>query len=490
MLSPGHSRRHRVRTQAHLIHQLGKFLLMLIGVASGRQHSSREWRRHGHGRRHSHETRKAAGHRAWVVKQQIGVWHLGTFVCVLLILIWLAWSIFAETIAQGLAKSDPNAALRWVADHSIALNQLAQQELEDPRGKLDSAREWAQRALRSNPLNARALALLGLIAERNGDQNSADALMRISGGRTLSDATTDAWLFNRELRRADYSHALPYADAILRTVSITELDARKRQLYPSLAAFVTNPLAFKALIAFLATSPPWRRWFLSEMSQRSANQARLIDLYAALTETDAPPTKAELWPYLNRLIKDGNYGQAYQTWHKTLPPGKQANETYPFNRDFDIPVDGLPFNWRLESIPGADIRIVSSDNAGRALLVQFSGGRVHFANVKQLMLLPTGAYSFTGKVKTEDLRTSRGLWWQISCANNAATTLATTELVSGTRPWTDFMVKFNVPATDCKTQLLQLELPARIDSELRIEGQVWYRDLRITPIPTVGTGNH
>jgi hypothetical protein len=38
-----------------------------------------------------------------------------------------------------------------------------------------------------------------------------------------------------------------------------------------------------------------------------------------------------------------------------------------------------------------------------------------------------------------------------------------------------------VPATDCKVQWLQLELPARIDPELRIEGQIWYQDLRIAP---------
>ena len=48
-------------------------------------------------------------------------------------------------------------------------------------------------------------------------------------------------------------------------------------------------------------------------------------------------------------------------------------------------------------------------------------------------------------------------------------------------PWTDFMVKFQVSATDCGAQWLQLELLARIDPELRIEGQVWYQDLRITP---------
>jgi hypothetical protein len=106
---------------------------------------------------------------------------------------------------------------------------------------------------------------------------------------------------------------------------------------------------------------------------------------------------------------------------------------------------------------------------------------VRFANVKQLMLLPACDYNFSGRVKTAELRTVRGLWWRLFCANASASTLANTELVSGTMPWTDFMVKFQVPATDCGALWLQLELPARIDPELRIEGQVWYRDLRITP---------
>ena len=120
----------------------------------------------------------------------------------------------------------------------------------------------------------------------------------------------------------------------------------------------------------------------------------------------------------------------------------------------------------------------------RALLVEFSGARVRFANVKQLMLLPAGDYSFSGRVKTAELRTVRGLWWHIFCANASANTIANTELVSGTMPWTDFAVKFQVPASDCGAQWLQLELPARIDPELRIEGQVWYQDLRIAPTPT------
>jgi hypothetical protein len=184
-----------------------------------------------------------------------------------------------------------------------------------------------------------------------------------------------------------------------------------------------------------------------------------------------------------RLIQDGDFELAYQIWHATLLPRQRADEAHPFNRDFEFPVDGLPFNWSLEAVPGADIRVGSSDDKKSALRVEFSGARVRFANVKQLMLLPAGDYSFSGKVKTAELRTVRGLWWRIYCATASANTIANTELVSGTMPWTDFAVKFRVPATGCEAQWMQLELPARIEPELRIEGQVWYQDLRITPIP-------
>jgi hypothetical protein len=241
------------------------------------------------------------------------------------------------------------------------------------------------------------------------------------------------------------------------------------------------------LTAFLATAPPWRPWFLSELSGRLANKTRLTQVYAALNEAPNPPTKEELRPYLNRLVNDEDFTLAYQAWHATLPPEQRADESYPFNRDFKFPIDNLPFNWNVGEIGGANIQVVSLANSGnrRALLVEFVGRRIGGPKiVKQLMMLPAGDYSLSGKVKAAELRTVRGLWWRIFCANASANTLANTELVSGTMPWTDFAVKFKVPATDCGALWLQLELPARIEPELRIEGQVWYQDLRVTPAPT------
>ena len=134
----------------------------------------------------------------------------------LLVFLWVGWRIIAQTAALSFVQSHPDAALSLVADQPVALIRRAQQELAEPDGNLDSAREWARHALRASPLNAHAVSLLGLIAEREGDQKSAEALMRIAAARTWRDQTVDEWLLNNEAHRSDYAHALPYADALLR----------------------------------------------------------------------------------------------------------------------------------------------------------------------------------------------------------------------------------------------------------------------------------
>ena len=58
--------------------------------------------------------------------------------------------------------------------------------------------------------------------------------------------------------------------------------------------------------------------------------------------------------------------------------------------------------------------------------------------------------------------------------------LAETNPVTGTVPWTDLKVKFNVPASDCQAQWLKLIIPARTASESEIEGEAWFKSFRVT----------
>jgi tetratricopeptide (TPR) repeat protein len=477
----GHGRGYRGRARSRI---LSRLFNALLGNQFG-QH-----RRHR--RRHHAEERTALplqntltpnmDDRTSLVPKPMNPWRALVFSVLALGLIWLAWDIIAQTVSFSYATTNPQAALKWNPHQSAALNMLARQELVDPDANLDLARGWAQRALRYNPLDTQSLVALALIAEKKGDKQNAADLMQIAGARTWRDEANQLWLFKYDARRGDFMQALTHLDAILRV----DMNAKTR-FFLVLASFTVEPQTLKALTSFLATAPPWREWFLSQLSLHLINVSRLTDLYTALAKTDHPPTTDELRPYISRLIDVGQYKQAYATWINTLPAALRPNKTYPYNRDFTIPVDDeMPFNWVLREIPGEDVQIVPSPDGGRkrVLRAQFSGARVIFAGATQLLMLPPGDYRFSGRVKADDLRTTRGLWWRIYCAGKSGATLAQTKLVSGTIPWTEFTAKFQVPAADCQAQWLQMELPARIPSEGQISGQVWYQYLAITPTPS------
>ena len=391
-------------------------------------------------------------------------------------LLWVGWQIVADTAGFNAASSDPETALAWTPNEAGALDELAYREFTKSDGDLNIARSLAERALRANPLDARALTLLGLIAERLGDEASADKLMRLAGARTWRDMGTQAWLLKHEIQAGDFEQAILHVDALLRTNP-----PFLEQTIPVLAAFTLDPRTFNVLASLLATNPPWRAEVLARLSAQLYDRGRLVQLYAALKDSPYPPQTMELKPYLDRLIKDGQYAEAYQSWRGTLSPQQRTSDFFLYNGDFAAPIDGLPFNWLLYPGQGVNIQIVASPgkDKGRAVQLQFSGARVAPFTVGQLMLLPPGDYRFTGEVRAEDLHTQRGLQWQVSCANPPSSVLARSDLVASATPWKRFSLGFTVPPGDCRSQWLKLEIAARIASERQIEGQVWYDNLQI-----------
>jgi hypothetical protein len=319
-----------------------------------------------------------------------------------------------------------------------------------------------------------------MASERMGDQPRADRLMEIAGARSWRDTLGQAWLFGHELQQHDFAAAVTHADAMLRIDP--ELET---QVFPALAAFSASPEGENALVQLLSTAPPWRGRFLQQLSSHITDDAALSRLFDRLQAGPRPPATADVVAFLGRLVVDGRYQQAAAYWRATLPPQQRAGlDKHPFNGDFALPIDNLPFNWVVRSVEGADIQVVEAPGtSGKALRVEFSGARVDFHNVVQLMLLPPGTYRLTGQVKAEELQSRRGLWWRVDCAesDDADDMLGHTALVTGTEPWTDFETTFTIPPTNCAAQWLQLEVPARIDPERDISGEVWYRALHIEP---------
>jgi hypothetical protein len=383
--------------------------------------------------------------------------------------------IVADTAGYNLAISDPDGALLLAPWEPVALDELAERQLTNSSGELGSVEDLARRALLSDPLDSRALSLLGLVAERKGDLARAEALMSLAAARSWRNPAPHVWLFAQAIRRGKFEEAVVQADGLLR------VNWRYgATIFPVLAVFGVDPRSLAALEGVLAANPPWRRSFLGEAVVNGANDRLMTHLYQSLIRSSQPPTADEMKPYLNRLIEMGRFEEAYQDWRAMSSPA-ETPVRYPYNGNFETPLDGLPFNWVLDYVSGAEIQITAASDRGNsnALRVQFSGARATLGRVGQLLMLAPGSYRLELAVKASGLRTERGLVWQISCAESRMV-LAETNLVTGTAPWTDLKVKFSVPATGCNAQWLKLIIPARTASETEIEGEVWFQNFRVT----------
>jgi hypothetical protein len=383
--------------------------------------------------------------------------------------------IVADTAGHNLAISDPEGALLIAAWEPVALDELAERQLTNGSGEPSSVEDLARRALLSDPFDSRALSLLGLGAERNGDLARAEALMSLAAARSWRNPAPHVWLFAQAIRRGKFEEALTQADGLLRVYP-----QYAETIFPVLTVFGTDPKALAALEGALAANPPWRRSFLVG-GVIGVNDRLMTQLYQSLIHGRQPPTADEMKSYLDRLILVGRFEEAYRDWRATRSPA-EAPVRYLYNGNFEAPLDGLPFNWVFDSISGAEIQITEAPDRGnsRALRIQFSGARAKLGRVGQLLMLAPGSYDLELAVKSSSLRTERGPVWQISCAESRVL-LAETKPVTGTTPWTDLKIRFSVPSSGCNAQWLQLIIPARTASESEIEGEVWFQSFRITP---------
>jgi hypothetical protein len=395
---------------------------------------------------------------------------------------WVGQQIYTAAAVDHRVVTETANDLVTVSSPAALLDQFALNQVRRPDANLDvsAARSAAEQALREEPLDSRALALLAIIAERQGNRDKADALMSRAGRQTWHDPLIESWLLVRNLQKRDFNAALEPMDALLRTQN--GLQPGEAQMLVELAGV---PNGLTAIVNALGAAPPWRLDVLQELCAHLTSTDQLIALYRRLDQTAHRVTAAELRPYLGRLVAAHLYSDAYEDW-VLMGPAKHlaALEQQPYNGDFTSVPSGLPFDWTLDSVPGAQLDIVKAPDApGRALHLQFSGARVDFANVSQIMLLAPGNYHFTGLEMSKDLQTARGLWWHISCLASPGNGLTETALVAGTKAWNGFDVDFRVPRNGCEAQQLSLELPARTATEHQIDGEAWYRSLRIAPRP-------
>jgi hypothetical protein len=375
--------------------------------------------------------------------------------------------------------AEPNAALPADGARTAgAERDFAEFGMIDPRAGIDlpTVRAWAEAAVLSDPLNARALRILGQAAAAAGDDAAAGRLMQMAAQRSLHQSIAAYWLLAHSAESKDYKATLTYADVILRT-----LPGFDSFVMPALARIAEDGNAVGLLKAALADDPPWRSTVLQNLPRAMVDERIVLDIFVALRRSRHPPTAAELDAYLSFLVEHRMYELGYYTWLQFLRPDQLADAGLLYNGDFELPLSGAPFDWHIEQGFGVSIDVAERPDKSddHALSLAFESGRVEYHSVKQLLLLTPGRYQLRARYKGE-LVGPRGLKWRLACAESAERPFAETAMISGrAAQWSDIDLDFAVPADGCRAQYLSLDLDARMPSEQFVSGTVWFDDLRI-----------
>jgi hypothetical protein len=428
----------------------------------------------------------------------------------------LAWLVVSRSLASYLADNAPQTALWLNGREPTALLNLADRAINvppaqprqagatepiaappakaarpdrperdfaefgmvDPKAGIDlpAVRGPAGAAVLNDPLNARAMRILGQAAAAAGNDAEAVRFMQMAARLSLHQSIAVYWLLVHSTESKDYKAALTYADVILRT--LPGFDA---YVMPVLARIAEDGSAVGLLKAALADDPPWRTTILQNLPRAVGDERIVLDLLLSLRRSRHPPTEAELDPYLNFLVEHRMYELAYYTWLEFLRPGELAGAGLLYNGDFELPPSGAPFDWHIEQGFGVNIDMPERpDKSGdRALVLAFESGRVEYHSVKQLLMLAPGRYHLRASYKGE-LIGPRGLKWRLACAENPDRPFAESAMISGrAAAWSDVELDFAVPADGCRAQYLSLDLDARMPSEQFISGTIWFDDLRI-----------
>jgi hypothetical protein len=346
----------------------------------------------------------------------------------------------------------------------------------------DQLRASTELALMRDPLNARALRILGQIADATGDETQAASFMQAAANDSIRESVAVYWLMQKSFERRDYDKSLYYADALLRTRSqVMPL------VLPTLARIAENPQAKGKLEKLLAESPPWRGTFFSALPRAISDARTPLGLLLAIKDTPTPPAAEDIREYVNFLIEHKFFELAYYTWLQFLPAEQLSKVGLLYNGSFEFTPSGLPFDWVIASGAGVTTEILPRPDADskHALSITFEQGRVEFNGVTQLLMLAPGDYQFKGKFKGE-LIGRRGLKWRIACAGGPGPFAESAMMIGTHSIWQEIEFSFTVPGEKCRAQQLRLDLDARMSSEQLVTGEMWIDELQISRRPAAG----
>jgi hypothetical protein len=355
------------------------------------------------------------------------------------LLSFAAYRVCAVAIADHHARSAPDLALRWVADHPAAL--LARSRAQLAAGRDQAAAATARNLLARSPAEGGGFAVLAEVAERAGDGAKALQLMRIAARRSPRDLAARGWLAEHAIARGDYARGLDQLDAVMRLSPI-----HAGVLVPAIAELARDPEFASGLSDHAARHPRWLALVVARLASEPGAEGTLAGLFPAM---DAEERNA----WIARLLAGHRWGEAYATWAAdAIAPGG----TLPlvFDPGFSRRGDQGAFGWKTDAAAGVS-REREGAHGEAAVALRVDRVQPGARWLSQRLVLPPGHYRFSAHA-TERGALGRGQArprWMIRCADGGRLLAETAAIDSHGRQ--SLAMEFTVPP-GCPVQQLAL----------------------------------
>lgn len=378
----------------------------------------------------------------------------------------------AHSLANVIAKGDPATAYAIAPGNGVIAGKYAQEAFTiAPAMEADSKpADLARRALLADPTAVEALTVLGFQAQLRGEAERADRIFSYSTTLSRRELRPRIWAIEKAVDRGDVADALRNYDIALRTSNSAAKD-----LYPTLAAALSEPRIRAELLTILANDPVWGDGFLAYAATSGVEPEGAVALFREGRKTGlevADNLRSGLVSVLMSQNKFENAWAYYKSFRSQVQRNRSRDPGFAMQTD-----DRTAFDWRV----GRDGRL------GAAILQNGKGGLFDFAVpprtggelVSQTQLLPAGKYRLVGRSSGLDQPPTSRPYWVLTCSDGRE--MGRLSLPNSDERGGWFAGQFTV-ARDCDAQTLSLVARAS-DDIMGVTGQILQAQLVPVQLP-------
>jgi hypothetical protein len=327
------------------------------------------------------------------------------------------------------------------------------------------------------PFSAASLKNLILLYSLGSDKQIQEQLALQTSKFSKRNIAGQVETINIMLSRRRFAEALTESDSLVRArPQMTKI------IFPALLSLTADKDGLEALANMLRQDPPWRAEFIAAALEKDIEGNVALAIFNALRKQKAALNDDEVPALIRRLVVAKKIEKAYFLWLDFLPAEDLRYVERVFDGGFDREPRSVYFDWTIRPRKNAQIKVANTADAahGRILTIDFFDDQGFFGDLFQYLQIFPGKYQISYDHKAQDLFAVQGLVWVVTCNNG--TVLGKSERMSKSGPWQSDSFLFEIPETNCDSQVVRLESASAAELDTQISGQISFDQIRILPI--------